>query len=117
MHTTESTPLSRNTGTSSLYRGRCVDEHVGVNAPGSEKTTTVLPANRSSVVIVFQSLFSRMRKVTLGTRWPSRFCSIMMILLGGPDRMARGEADIGKIGVGPAEFQYFVKIGPIGSAY
>src|SRR5690606_20444640 len=75
-HTMLSTPASRKAGASSLKRGRWVDEQVGVNAPGREKTTTVLFLNRSSVVTCFQSLPWRTGKVTLGTRWPSRFCSI-----------------------------------------
>ena len=42
MQTIASMPWALNTGASSLKRGRCVDEHVGVNAPGSENTTTFL---------------------------------------------------------------------------
>ena len=61
--------------------GRAVrDEQVGVKAPGSEKTTTVLFLNRSSVVTFFQVLPSRTGNVTLGTRWPSRFCSMQSLL-------------------------------------
>ncbi len=33
-----------------LKRGRCVDEHVGVKAPGKENTTTFFLAKMSSVV-------------------------------------------------------------------
>jgi hypothetical protein len=49
-----------------------VEEQVGVNAPGSENTTTFLPAKSSPLVTVFHSLFSQMRKATSGTRWPTR---------------------------------------------
>jgi hypothetical protein len=37
-----------------LNRGTCEDEQVGVKAPGSENTTTVLPANMSLLVISTQ---------------------------------------------------------------
>src|SRR5262245_3827896 len=74
MHTMRSTPLAKNAGASSLYRGTWVDEQVGVNAPGSENTTTVLPLKSSSVVSVFQSPDSvRVRKLAWGTFCPSRF--------------------------------------------
>ncbi|CPO20342.1 Uncharacterised protein [Bordetella pertussis] len=45
-----------------------MDEQVGVKAPGSENTTTVLFLKTSSVVTCFQALFSRTENVTLGTR-------------------------------------------------
>jgi hypothetical protein len=35
------------------YPGKCVEEHVGVKAPGSEKTTTRLPLKMSVVVTSF----------------------------------------------------------------
>jgi hypothetical protein len=38
-----------------LKRGTWVEEQVGVKAPGSEKTTTVLPLKMSSVVTSTQS--------------------------------------------------------------
>src|SRR6188472_2078893 len=81
--TIASMPCARNAGASSLKRGRCVDEHVGVNAPGSEKTTTFLFAKMSSVVIVAQSPLRRTRNATSGTRDPSREtrCSAMSLLL------------------------------------
>ena len=41
---------------SALKRGKCCDEQVGVNAPGKANNTTVLPANKSSVLTSFQSL-------------------------------------------------------------
>ena len=47
-----------------------------MKAPGSENTTTVLPLNSSSVLTLFHSLFWRTRKVTFGTRWPSRLFDI-----------------------------------------
>ena len=57
-----------------------VEEQVGVKAPGSENTTTVFPANKSDVFTLFQSLFSRTRNVTSGTRLPSRFFSSLLII-------------------------------------
>jgi hypothetical protein len=53
---------------SSLYRGRWVDEHVGVKAPGSENTATVRPLKMSSELILTQSFPLRAGHVTLGTR-------------------------------------------------
>ena len=67
-----SMPCALNAGASSLKRGRCVDEQVGVKAPGSEKTTTFLPAKISSLVTLAHSPLRRMRKLTSGTRCPSR---------------------------------------------
>ena len=37
------------------YPGRCVDEQVGVNAPGSANSTTFFPVKISSDVRSFQS--------------------------------------------------------------
>ncbi len=76
MQTIESIPWSAKTGASSLKRGRCVDEQVGVNAPGSENTTTFLPAKMSALVTVVHSPLRRRRNVTSGTRWPSRLGSL-----------------------------------------
>ena len=53
-----------------------------MNAPGSEKTITFLPANRSSVVTVAHSPLRRIRKATSGTvrpSWLGRICSAMAI--------------------------------------
>src|SRR5882672_8443104 len=72
MQTIASMPCALNAGATSLKRGRCVDEHVGVKAPGSEKATTFLPAKMSSVVMVAQSPLRRMRNETSGMRPPSR---------------------------------------------
>src|SRR3954465_1056776 len=81
MHTTRSTPLAKNAGASSLYLGTCVEEQVGVKAPGRENTTTVLPLNMSSVVTFFQSPLSvRVRNVACGTACPSRFGSMSQFL-------------------------------------
>ena len=50
-----STPAFLKTGYKCSYLGKCVDEQVGVKAPGKEKTTTVLPLKNSSVLISNQS--------------------------------------------------------------
>src|SRR2546430_9348043 len=76
MQTMESMPCALDGGVSSLNRGKCVDEHVGVNAPGSEKTTTFLPAKMSSLVTVVHSPLRRIRKLTSGTRCPSRLARL-----------------------------------------
>ncbi len=55
MQTMSSTPCALNTSASWLKRGTCVEEQVGVKAPGSENTTTVLPLKMSSVVTSTQS--------------------------------------------------------------
>src|SRR5690606_23142409 len=73
MHTISSTPWDLNSGASLLNRGTCDEEQVGVNAPGKEKTTTVFPANTSSLVRSTHSLSCRVRNLTSGTRFPSRF--------------------------------------------
>jgi hypothetical protein len=57
-----------------------VDEQVGVNAPGREKTTTVLPLKTSSVVTFFQSVAVRVRNVTCGTFCPWRSAGIFVLL-------------------------------------
>ena len=44
-----STPLARIWSASSTKPGRCLASHVGVKAPGTENSTTVLPLNSSSV--------------------------------------------------------------------
>lgn len=62
------------------YPGRCVEEHVGVKAPGREKTTARLPLKRASDATSFHvkglepPIFSsrtRHLKVTEGTLSPS----------------------------------------------
>src|SRR5690606_39603619 len=80
MHTISSTPCAFRTGASWLKRGTCEEEHVGVNAPGSENTTTVLPAKISSLDTSTHSCSPRVRNVTRGTRCPSRFSSIVISL-------------------------------------
>ena len=50
-----------------LVHAVAVLEQVGVNAPGSEKTTTVRPAKISSVVRLIQSDPLRVRNDTWGT--------------------------------------------------
>src|SRR3990170_1559390 len=47
-----STPLARILSACWTKLGRCFAEQVGVKAPGSANSTTFLPLNRSSVVIV-----------------------------------------------------------------
>ena len=76
MQMMSSMPLSANVDANSLYRGRWVEEHVGVNAPGSEKTTTFFPLNRSLEDTCFQLSPSLSGKVHVGTCWPSLFCSM-----------------------------------------
>src|ERR1700730_4567680 len=73
MQTMASIPCALKAGASSLNRGKCVDEQVGVNAPGSEKTTTFLCEKMSSLVTVAHSPLRRIRKLTWGTRCPSRW--------------------------------------------
>src|SRR3990172_3711297 len=46
------TPLARILSASWTKLGRCLSDQVGVNARGSANSTTFLPLNRSSVVIV-----------------------------------------------------------------
>src|SRR5271170_1362951 len=46
-----STPLALIWSASSTKPGKCLASQVGVNAPGTENRTTVLPANSCSVVI------------------------------------------------------------------
>ena len=74
---TSSIPFALNCGTSWLYRGTCDDEQVGVNAPGSENTTTDLPANTSSLVRSTHSCPRRVLNVTAGIFWPSKFLNII----------------------------------------
>src|ERR1700694_844450 len=74
--TMASMPCALNAGASSLNRGKCVDEQVGVNAPGSEKTTTFLREKMSSLVTVDHSPLRRIRKLTSGTRCPSRLARL-----------------------------------------
>ena len=45
--------------------GRCLAEHVGVNAPGTENNTTFLPLNRSSVESGSGPLRSETRELAL----------------------------------------------------
>src|SRR5271170_6051926 len=45
-----STPLALILSASSTKPGKCLASQVGVNAPGTENSTTVLPANSCSVV-------------------------------------------------------------------
>lgn len=58
----EEVPFAFNTGANSLKRGTCDEEQVGVKAPGRENNTTVLPANRSSLVNFFLSRQTRLEK-------------------------------------------------------
>src|SRR6202034_4317678 len=51
VHAMVSTPLALIWSASSTKPGKCLASQVGVNAPGTEKNTTVLPANNCSVVI------------------------------------------------------------------
>ena len=51
MHTIESTPAALMASANSMKPGRCIDEQVGVNAPGTANITTILPLKISSVVI------------------------------------------------------------------
>src|ERR1700694_378876 len=74
--TMASMPCALNAGASSLNRGKCVDEQVGVNAPGSEKTTTFLPEKMSALVTVAQSPLRRIRELTFGMRFPSRLARL-----------------------------------------
>src|SRR5271170_7910454 len=46
-----STPFALILSASSTNPGKCLASQVGVNAPGTENSTTVLPANNCSVVI------------------------------------------------------------------
>src|SRR5262245_2602512 len=81
-----STPCSRRAGASSLNRGRWSAEHVGVNAPGNPNTTTVLPSKTSALVTSTHSPSSRVRKVTSGTRLPSRFSNMVWPFIGRTSR-------------------------------
>jgi len=47
---TISTPLPFNAGRFLMYPGRCLAEHPGVKAPGTEKRTTFFPANSVEMV-------------------------------------------------------------------
>ena len=78
-----------------------------MNAPGSENTTTVLPLKISSVVTGFQSLSVRVRNVTCGTFWPSRFANTA----GTPIHENRNGQSLGRRV--PA-IQFFVRMAPIG---
>src|SRR3970282_52470 len=51
-------------------------EQVGVYAPGRPSATTVRPLNTSSVVTSFRWSSTRVLKVTLGTRFPSRLVAL-----------------------------------------
>ena len=53
VHAMVSTPFFLISSACSINPGKCLASHVGVNAPGTEKRTTVLPLNNSSVVIFF----------------------------------------------------------------
>src|SRR5674476_812657 len=74
---TLSIPFALNTLASSLKRGRWVLEQVGVKAPGSANSTTVLPLNRASLLTFCHSPSTRIGNVTLGTFWPSRDFSMV----------------------------------------
>src|SRR5659263_81606 len=74
---TLSIPFALNTPASSLKRGRCVLEQVGVKAPGSANSTTVLPLNNASLVTFCHSPLTRIGKVTSGIFWPSRDFSMI----------------------------------------
>jgi hypothetical protein len=50
MTATISTPLPFNAGRFWMYPGRCLAEHPGVKAPGTEKRTTFFPANSVEMV-------------------------------------------------------------------
>src|SRR4030095_1904161 len=68
--------------------GRCLAEHVGVNAPGTENSTTFLPLNRSSVE-TGSGPFAPLR-----TNWPFVILSptlmvIVLLLLRSGDECAR----------------------------
>jgi len=56
-------------------------EHVGVKAPGSENTATVLPLKISSVATLRHSPPARVRNVTFGALLPS-WLPLIAILLG-----------------------------------
>ena len=71
-HATSSTPFSRNVGASLTNPGRCLVLHVGVNAPGTAKSTTFFPAKSSRVVTsrIFPSS-SKYESLTSGSASPS----------------------------------------------
>nr|ACN29265.1 unknown [Zea mays] len=52
---TVSTPLARSSPALATNPGRCFWVQVGVNAPGTAKSTTFFPAVRSRTVTVFSS--------------------------------------------------------------
>src|ERR1700678_825720 len=66
-----STPLALILSASSTKPGRCLASQVGVKAPGTEKNTTFLPLNNSSVVIFFGPSWVMREKVPAGIFSPA----------------------------------------------
>src|SRR5579862_8451743 len=66
-----STPLARIWSASCTNPGRCLASQVGVNAPGTENSTTRLPLKSSSVLISFAPSLVMRLKVPAGMRSPA----------------------------------------------
>ena len=66
-----STPLARIWSASCTKPGRCLASQVGVNAPGTENSTTFLPLKSSSVVMSFGPSLVIVLSVPAGMRSPA----------------------------------------------
>jgi hypothetical protein len=85
MHATVSTPFPLRSPARSTKPGRCFASQVGVNAPGTEKSTTFLPAKSSSVEMFFGPSGVMCLNVPVGILSPTLI--VMSVLPGISDHM------------------------------
>src|SRR5687768_3157975 len=71
MHAILSTPLPRKSAARSTKPGKCFASHVGVNAPGTENNTTLLPLKNSSALTFCGPSFVTTVKVPEGILSPT----------------------------------------------